>query len=174
MNTEAAELVPITPGGMNLIAVAMRAQDYLNSARTRNTIRGYRSSFLQFQRWCRSVGLESMPASPETIAMYIGAEAGRLKASTLHHHLAAISKAHKTAGYPSPVKDNQLIAETLKGIKRTHGTALRQMAPVLTDDLRLMLRTIPQKLLGVRDRALLLVGFAGAFGRSALRRPRCS
>jgi len=82
-----------------------RVRGYLASARARNTIRGYRSSFLQFQRWCTTVGLDSIPASAETIAMYIGAQAGLLKASTLQHHLAGISKAHKSAGYTSPVKD---------------------------------------------------------------------
>ena len=81
---------------------------------------------------------------------------------------AAISKALKAARLPSPVKDNALIFETLKGIKRTHGTAVVQKAPVLTDDLRLMLRGLPAGLLGLRDRALLLIGFAGAFGRGEL------
>lgn len=147
---------------------AARAQTYLDSARARNTIRGYRSSFGQFGAWCVAAGLPSMPAAPETIALYLGAQAGRLKTATLQHHLAAIAKAHKSAGFASPVKDNQLIAETLKGIKRTHGSAIRQMAPVMTEDLRMMLRTLPENLLGVRDRALLLVGFSGTFRRSEL------
>ena len=151
-----------------LALFAARAQGYLDSARARNTIRGYRSSFQQFKLWCSGAGLPSMPAAPETIALYLSAQAGRLKAATLQHHLAAIAKAHKSAGYPSPVKDNQLIAETLKGIRRTHGAAVTQKAPVLTEDLRMMLRTLPEKLLGVRDRALLLIGFAGAFRRSEL------
>ncbi len=145
-----------------------RVRGYLECARARNTIRGYRFSFQQFQKWCTCIGLDAMPANPETIAMYLSAQAGRLKASTLNHHLAAISKAHKSAGYQSPVKDNQLIAETMKGIKRTHGCALHQMMPILTEDLRLILRTLPRNVLGVRDRALLLIGFAGAFRRSEL------
>jgi site-specific recombinase XerC len=109
-----------------------------------------------------------MPADAQTIALYLGAQAGRLKAATLSPHLAAISKAHKSAGFASPIKDDQLIAETLKGIKRTHGTKSKQKAPVLTEDLRMMLRMLPDNLLGIRDRAVLLVGFAGAFRRSEL------
>ncbi len=66
-----------------------------------------------------------MPASPEKIAMYLGAQAGRLKASTLNYHLAAISKAHKSAGFASPVKDNQLIAETPVLFINRIGSALR-------------------------------------------------
>jgi hypothetical protein len=77
-------------------------------------------------------GLAALSAAPETIALYLGAQAGRLKASTLQHHLAAVGKAYKSAGYASLVKDNQLIAETIKGIKRVHGSAQLQKSPVLT------------------------------------------
>ncbi|MGI9069850.1 MAG: site-specific integrase [Bryobacteraceae bacterium] len=163
----ATALVPVSiPSAVCVPADRVRL--YLESARARNTIIGYRSSFGQFEAWCHGVALCSMPAAAETIAFYLGAQAGRLKAATLSHHLAAIAKAHKSAGFTSPIKDNQLIAETLKGIKRTHGTAAKQKAPVLTEDLRMMLRMLPSNLLGLRDRALLLMGFAGAFRRSEL------
>jgi site-specific recombinase XerD len=74
-----------------------RVRLYLESARARNTVRGYRSSFNQFRAWCASAELQTLPAAPETIALYLGANAGRLKASTLEHHLSAIAKAHKAA-----------------------------------------------------------------------------
>jgi len=163
-----AALVPIPTPGPVCALPADRVRLYLASARARNTIRGYRSSFHQFEIWCQAADFCSMPAMPETIALYLGAQAGRLKAATLCHHLAAVAKAHKAAGFASPIKDNALIAETLKGIKRIHGTAQNQKAPVLTEDLRMMLRMLPNNLLGIRDRALLLVGFAGAFRRSEL------
>lgn len=115
---------------------------YLESARARNTVRGYRSSFNQFRAWCEANELAALPAAPETIAVYLGAQAGRLKAATLEHRLSAIAKAHKAAGYESPIRGNVLISETLKGIKRTHGSAVARKAPILTDDLRLMLRSI--------------------------------
>lgn len=167
--TETA-LIPATGAAVshNYARAEANVQKYLGRARARNTIRGYRSHFRQFQAWCAAVGLCPLPADPETIAVYLGERAGHLRPTTLACHLAAISKAHKTAGLSSPVKDNALIFETLKGIKRTHGTAVVQKAPVLTDDLRLMLRGMPAGLLGLRDRALLLVGFAGAFRRSEL------
>ncbi|MGH9436559.1 MAG: tyrosine-type recombinase/integrase [Terriglobia bacterium] len=145
-----------------------RVREYLERARSRNTIRGYRSSFRQFQKWCDIAGLRYMPATESTIALYLSAQAGRLRPATLEHHLAAIGKAHKAAGFPSPLQDSVLIGETLKGIKRTHGTAPKQKAPVLTEDLRIMLRLLPQNMQGARDRAILLVGFAGAFRRSEL------
>ncbi|MFL6350432.1 MAG: hypothetical protein ACJ74Z_01085 [Bryobacteraceae bacterium] len=109
-----------------------------------------------------------MPATDATVALYLSAQAGRLKSSTLGHHLAAIAKAHQAAGFPSPLKDNMLVKETLKGIKRTHGTAVTQKAPVLTEDLRGMMRLLPTSMQGSRDRALLLMGFGGAFRRSEL------
>jgi integrase len=150
------------------VAVAERVNLYLESARARNTIRGYRSSFKQFQLWCAAVGLSSLPATDETVALYISAQAGRLRPSTVEHHLAAIGKAHKAAGLFWVVQNSVLVAETLKGIKRTHGTAYKQKSPILTEDLRIMLRLMPGNLHGVRDRAILLVGFAGAFRRSEL------
>jgi integrase len=112
--------------------------------------------------------LSFLPATSETIALYLSSQAARLRPSTLEHHLSAIAKAHKAAGYESPVANTILIAETLKGIKRTHGTAHKQKAPILTEDLRMILRLIPDNLQGTRDRAILLVGFAGAFRRSEL------
>jgi integrase len=145
-----------------------RVRNYLANARARNTIRGYRSSFHQFQLWCDAAHLNSMPATPETVAMYLSSQADQLATSTLAHHLAAINKAHKAAGYGSPTQDSMLVAETFKGIKRTHGTAAVQKAPILTEDLRLMLRAAGKDTRGIRDRALLLAGFAGAFRRSEL------
>jgi hypothetical protein len=170
-----AELIPL-PGPVPLSASDHsicrdqspdRVQAYLDSARARNTIRGYRSSFRQFVGWCDASGFCPLPADPETIALYLSDRAGRLKTATLAHHLAAIAKAHKTAGLASPAT-HALVAETLKGIRRVHGSAQTRKAPVLTDDLRVMLRHVPAGLLGIRDRALLLVGFAGAFRRSEL------
>jgi integrase len=145
-----------------------RVRTYLESARARNTIRGYRSSFQQFQLWCEAASLTALPATEETVALYISSQADRLRPATLEHHLAAIRKAHKAAGFSSLIQDSVLVAETLKGIKRTHGTAPKQKAPVLTEDLRVMLRLLPDSLQGIRDRAILLLGFAGAFRRSEL------
>ena len=133
MSTSAMILAPIAA---TLLPAMQKTQEYLENARSRNTIRGYRSDWKQFERWCVERGISALPATPDSIAVYLSDRAGILKTSTLEHHLSAIAKAHKTAGHPSPVKDNPLIAETLKGIKRIHGMAPVQKAPVLTDDLR--------------------------------------
>lgn len=164
----AAEIILLSNQDSRSSALAAQVHSYLESARARNTIRGYRSSFQQFQLWCEVVALNALPATEETIVLYLSAQAGRLRAATLKHHLAAIGKAHKAVGYPSPIQDSILVSETLKGIKRTHGTAVKQKAPLLTEDLRVMLRLVPNNLQGTRDRAILLAGFAGAFRRSEL------
>src|SRR5450755_1716831 len=148
----ALAVVPSTLG----VATAFRPSDkvglYLASARSRNTIRGYQSAYGQFAAWCTARGLVSMPATPETIASHLASEGATVKAATLAHRLAAIGKAHKAAGQPNPVPDNMLIAETFKGIKSVHGSKQVQKDPVLTEDLRVMLRAIPDTLLGLRDR----------------------
>jgi len=167
MSTDVA-IVPCSASDVVVPVNAERVREYLRNASARNTIRGYRSSFEQFERWCRAANLLPLPASGETIALYLAAQAERLKVATLVHHLTAIKKAHQAAGMQLVGMNNLLVAETLKGIKRTHGTAAKQKAALLTDDLRLILRTLSTSLTGTRNRALLLVGFAGAFRRSEL------
>ena len=100
--------------------------------------------------------------------MYLAAKAqeGR-KVSTLSLALAAISQAHQMAGHESP-RSSTAVREAFKGIRRTHGSAPDQKAPVLNAQLRTMMERMPATLLGARDRALLLVGFSGAFRRSEL------
>ena len=83
--------------------------------------------------------------------------------------LTAITKAHQIAGHPSPATMQQpAVSETLKGIRRTLGTAQQTKAPLLTADVRRMVEALPDTVAGRRDRALLLLGFAGGFRRSEL------
>jgi integrase len=79
--------------------------------------------------------------------------------------LNAIAEAHKAVGLDSPTSTG-IVKNTLKGIKRTLGTAAIQKAPALTDDIRAMVNATDAGLIGLRDRALILLGFAGAFRRS--------
>src|SRR4051794_28425909 len=102
-----SQLIPLPSREVSLQSESGHlVRTYLDSARSRNTIRGYRSGFQQFNSWCQAARLSPLPASQETIAMYLSSEAGRLKPATLSHRLCAISKAHKTAGFPNPIKDN--------------------------------------------------------------------
>jgi integrase len=118
--------------------------------------------------WAVEQGLASLPAAPETVALYLTARAGQgRRPATLEQDLAAIAGAHRAAGLPSP-RDAEAVRMVRAGIRRERGTAPRQVAPLLAGHVRALVGALPRTLLGMRDRALLLVGFAGAFRRSEL------
>jgi integrase len=125
--------------------------------RAENTLRGYRADWRDFCVWCESRALSPLPASPETVAAYIAECAGRLKVGSIQRRLKAIAEAHKATA-----------RNTLKGIRRALGAATEPKAPTLTDDIRAMVDACDAGLIGARDRALMLLGFAGAFRRSEL------
>jgi integrase len=90
-----------------------------------------------------------------------------LKVSTLTRRLAALSVAHKAKGFPNPAA-SPLVRATMRGIRRGHGAAQRQAKPLLREDLFVVLGTLGDRLKDLRDRALLLIGFAGGLRRSEL------
>jgi integrase len=108
-----------------------------------------------------------LPATAETVAAYIAECAGRLKVGSIQRRLNAIAEAHKAVGLDSPTH-SPIVTNTMKGIRRTMGTALAHKAPALTDDIRAMVDATGAGLIGLRDRSLILLGFAGAFRRSEL------
>lgn len=151
-----------------LAPIAKQAQAFALAARAKRTRDAYRAQWSAFEAFCQAHGQSSMPAAPATVAMYLSARAGEgRKVSTLALALAAISQAHALAGHDSP-RSTTLVRETFKGIRRTLGTAPDQKAPLLGTELLAVTARLPNSLGGARDRALLLVGFAGAFRRSEL------
>jgi integrase len=152
-----------------LAPIANRAREFILAAKAPATLRAYRSDWRDFEGWCSARGLTALPAEPETIALYLAERAESLKPATLTRRLAAISKAHAAARHDSPASlRHAVVSEVLKGIRRTKGTAPACKAPLLVGQLKAALRDAREDLLGTRDRALLLVGFAGAFRRSEL------
>jgi integrase len=101
------------------------------------------------------------------VAAFIADCAIKLKPGTIHRRLNAIAEAHKAAGYESPTHD-PVVRNTMKGIRRTVGTAPVQKAAALTADIVAMIDQTDAGIIGVRDAALVLLGFAGAFRRSEL------
>jgi len=150
-----------------LAAAGARADDYARESRAANTRRAYRSDWRDFSNWCAHHGRTALPATPETVALYLAALAETLKTATLQRRLAAISQAHKAADLDTPTTD-RAVRRVMTGIRRTKGTAQEAKEAAVTRDLRRMLATLPPTVRGRRDRALLLVGFAGAFRRSEL------
>jgi integrase len=120
--------------------------------------------------------LAHLPATPTTVALYIADRASSLCSATITRRLTSITKAHQAAGFEaSPSSSHHfVVSETLKGIRRSIGTAQQGKAPLLTSDIRRIVACCPETLLGLRDRALILVGFAGAFRRSELAAIECT
>ena len=153
----------------DLPRLAAETRGFLAAAKAESTRRAYRADWEHFERWCRQHALGSFPATPETVALYITDLAGSHKPATLRRRLTVISQAHQAADYQSPASMQQaLVSETLKGIRRKLGTAQVTKRPLYTDQVRAMIRALPENLQGLRDRALLLLGFAGGFRRSEL------
>ena len=164
----AAEIIgPVQDKGADVVPSPWleQARRYIRASKAESTIRGYRADWRHFCHWCEGHEVCPMPASPEAVASYIAECAARLKVGSIQRRLNAIAEAHKAVGLESPTAAG-MVRNTLKGIKRTMGTAAVQKAAALTDDIRAMLQVTDAGLIGVRDRALILLGFAGAFRRS--------
>jgi integrase len=150
------------------------AREYMAAALAGSTKRAYRADWRAFVAWCEDRGVSALPASSRAISGYLAhlADTGR-KVSTIGRALAAISEGHRAKGYESP-RSSAVVKRELQGIRRRLGVAPEQKAPVLVAELRDMVRSLDVEAEGrmglqaLRDRALLLVGFAGAFRRSEL------
>ena len=146
-----------------------QTRGYIRAAQSDATLRAYRADWRHFEEWCLRMGLASLPTGPDTVAFYLGELAATHRPSTLARRLTSINRVHRAAGHASPAgREHLAVGETLKGIRRVHGTAQNAKQALFTDDLRRMVETLPSGLIGIRDRALLLLGFAGAFRRSEL------
>lgn len=142
-------------------AITPEVSDYLRASLSDNSRRAYRSDLNHFLAWGGTI-----PASPEMVAQYLAAHAGQHAIATLARRLVSIGKAHTTQGMQSPT-DSELVRATLRGIRHTHGSAQRQVAPAVKEDVLAMVADLGG-VKGIRDKALLLIGFAGAFRRSEL------
>ena len=144
------------------------AVGYAKAEKAPATRKAYGTDFRLFAAWCDAKGAASLPALPETVAAYLAAEAGAgVKPSTLGRRVAAIRYSHKLASLPTPT-DAEGVKATVRGIRRTFGGAKVKKTPAVAAKMKGMVATAPDGLAGLRDRALLLLGFAGAFRRSEL------
>jgi site-specific recombinase XerD len=160
--------VPETPLLPALADNLAAAADYARAEKSDNTRKAYRSDWKHFREYCARVGFESLPSAPSTIAAYLAslADTGR-SASTIARRLAAIAYAHKLKGLEPPTT-SEAVRAVNRGIRRKIGTAVQRKAPATAAAIGAMLAQIPDTLAGKRDRAILLIGFAGALRRSEL------
>jgi site-specific recombinase XerD len=144
------------------------AVDLAKAEKELSTRKAYGTDFRIFKAWCDGKGVSALPAGPETVAAFLAHEAGTgTKPSTLGRRIAAIRYAHKLAHLDTPT-DSEAVKATLRGIRRTFGGAKVRKAPAIAAEMHSMVAMAPDRLSGSRDRALLLLGFAGAFRRSEL------
>lgn len=151
------DLQPIAPASGNSVT----AGQYIRASLSKGTKKGYEGDLRHFRVWGGKI-----PATPLQVADYLSDHAVTLAVATLRRRLASIAKAHNVSGYPNPV-DSEPVRMTLRGIRRTHGKPQKQARPLACADLLRMFgdtKTAQE----MRDQALLLVGFAGAFRRSEL------
>jgi integrase len=163
-----ADLIALThAGGPVSPALPAQVRAYIHASKSASTLRGYQSDWRDFCAWCQARDARPLPAAPESVAAYIAECARHLRPGSIQRRLNAIAEAHKAAGLDSPTHAG-IVRNVLKGIRRTLGTAPAQKAPALTDDIRAMVESADPGAIGARDRALILLGFAGAFRRSEL------
>ena len=159
---------PLKETGADVVpSPSQQVREFIRASKAESTIRGYRADWRAFCGWCGTHSLCPLPASAETVASYIAECASHLKVGTIQRRMNAIAEAHKAVGLDSPTH-HAMVTNTMKGIRRTKGTAPVQKTPTLTDDIRAMVDATDTGIIGLRDRAMVLLGFAGAFRRSEL------
>lgn len=153
----ASQADPLISGSL----LSLNVSEYLLAALSKNTKKAYQQDIKHFLQWGGKI-----PATPESVASYLARCAPHLAVATLSRRVVAIGRAHTALQLDSPTK-SELVKATLQGIRRVNGSAQRHVLPALKTDIQLMVKGL-RGIKGVRDKALLLTGFAGAFRRSEL------
>ena len=149
------------------------ARDYARAAASDNTLKAYAKDWAHFTRWCRMKGAELLPPSPQMIGLYLAdlaSGAGNspaLSVSTIDRRLSGLAWNYAQRGFTLDRRDRH-IATVLAGIKRKHGRPPVRKEAILADDILAMVATLTHDLRGLRDRAILLIGYAGGLRRSEI------
>ena len=168
---EALTLPSFVAGSGTLDRLVDTARDYARAAASDNTLKAYAKDWAHFTRWCRMKGAEPLPPAPEMIGLYLAdlaagsGTAPALSVSTIDRRLSGLAWNYAQRGFALDRK-NRHIATVLAGIKRKHARPPVQKEAILADDIRAMVATLPFDLRGLRDRAILLLGYAGGLRRS--------
>jgi len=152
----------------SIAAYAESARKYARKSKAPHTLAMYGSAWREFQHFTESRGLAALPATPATVIAYLTDLADNgAKVSTIQVKLAAIAFYHRQQKHIDPTADED-VKMIMAGIRRELGTAPQKKAPITLDDLRSIVEALPDTLAGKRDKAILLIGWAGAFRRSEL------
>tara|TARA_B100001123_G_scaffold149016_1_gene172583 strand:- start:2821 stop:3735 length:915 start_codon:yes stop_codon:yes gene_type:complete len=142
----------------------------LKSSKAANTLRAYKADYKDFAIFCIKHGFKSMPSEAKVVSLYLTHLSKKSKFSTLKRRLASISVIHKLSGHYIDTK-HPMITENLMGIKRVKGTHQKAKKPILINDLKSIINVIDKdqnEKRRLKNRTLILLGFAGGFRRSEL------
>jgi integrase len=162
----------VGPARRDLETLVGTARDYAAARSSANTQRAYASDWALFARFGRRRGFDVREPNPQVVGLFLAAMASgdgvqQAAASTIERRLAAITTTYRSAGTPLPRQDRHII-DVMAGIRRTHGKPPAKKLALFPEDIVAMLATLPQNLRGFRDRAILLLGYAGALRRSEI------
>ncbi|MDP7150420.1 MAG: tyrosine-type recombinase/integrase [Paracoccaceae bacterium] len=160
-------------GSGTLDRLVENARDYAKASTAENTNKAYAADWKHFARWCRAKGADPLPPSAQMIGLYLTDLAApsngspALSVSTIDRRLSGLSWNYAQRGYALNRKDRH-IATILAGIKRKHAHPPVQKEAIGPDDILAMVTALPYDLRGLRDRAILLIGYAGGLRRSEI------
>jgi site-specific recombinase XerD len=145
-----------------------RARERQKNARSQNTRKSYESDWKQFVSWCQDNQVPFLPSNPAVVILYIDdlAEAGK-KVSTIKRHITSISQTHQDNGFETPTQHNTVRLH-IQALENEFGTRPRQKQAATASIIKKFCDHLPNNLKGLRDRAILQVGFAGALRRSEI------
>ncbi len=172
-NAESISVPDLVAGSGSLDRLVDTARDYARQATSENTNKAYAKDWKHFSSWCRRRGADPLPPSPELIGLYIAncaapdTKAPALSVSTIERHLSGLAWHYQQRGFAIDRK-NRHIATVLAGIRRKHARPPVQKEAVLAEDILAMIATLGFDLRGLRDRAILLIGYAGGLRRSEI------
>ncbi|MDQ2092999.1 site-specific integrase [Rhodalgimonas zhirmunskyi] len=149
-------------GGSTDLTADEAVEHFIRESLSANTRKAYRADLAHFSDWG---GV--LPASADLVARYLADHADTLAPSSLARRVATLSKVHKANSWPNPCR-SEIVRATMRGIKRVKGTAQDQARPLLREDLFILLDALGDDARSRRDRALLLIGWAGGFRSSEL------
>ncbi|MET4130753.1 tyrosine-type recombinase/integrase [Roseovarius sp. MBR-6] len=164
-------------GSSSLDRLVDTARDYARAAASESTLKAYAKDWAHFARWCRMRGADPLPPSPELVGLYIADLAApqghgatkppALSVASIERRLSGLGWGYAQRGLRLDRTDRH-IASVLAGIRRKHARPPMQKEAILADDIRAMVVTLPHDLRGLRDRAILLIGFTGGLRRSEI------
>lgn len=132
-----------------------------------NSKRAYKNDWKHFVDWCEDHHMQALPATPQQVTLYLTDLASTFATATIQRRMVSINKAHRLAGHPQPCKD-ELVQTVWKGIRRKKGSRRKKARPLLVEHVVEICGVLTEKLIDVRDRAILLLGFSAALRRSEI------